>query len=389
MSILITGFPYVRERYFATWRSYPEPDELYFLLPRVWTAKEGKVTFRPPSDERVSTTRTLFPHSHFPIIGGLLKGWMPAFPLHLWKFRKHVKLVYACSEPILLTTLYFGLFTRLMGKKLVLFTWENIPYEKKLRGMSRFIHLAILHLNFLLMDGLICGNPEGELIHRQYTRKPISVIPMNGLDQEIFRRRDDVREHSHLTRHTVFTFIGAIGYRKGIHLAVRALPEVLRQVPDAHLVIAGRGEYEKELDRLIDELGLHEHVTRFNWIDQHEIVRLLSVSSVFIYPSIPHGGWAEQFGYSMAEASLMELPVISTRSGSIPHVVIEGTTGLLVQPDDPRGLIHAMIELGRNEDLRRRLGRAGREYVIELFSHGVVSEKFNRFFDSLMIARPR
>jgi len=384
--VLIAGFPYIRERYFATWRHYLRPEDLHFLLPKRWTAKSGKVVFTPPDDERVSTATTLFPHSHFPVIGGLLKGWMPAFPLHLWHMRRSVSLVYACSEPTLLSTLYFSLFTKLLRKKLVLFTWENIPYEQKLRGLSRFIHLAILHLNLLLSDGLICGNPEGELIHRQYTGKPITVIPMNGLDPKFFSR-SAVRANyqlpiSDIPRDSVvFTYIGAIGYRKGIHLAVRALPEVLKKVPNAYLVIAGSGEYEKGLDAEIAHSGAHERIIRIPWLDGEGVRALLAASDVFLYPSIPYGGWAEQFGYSMAEASLMEVPVIATHSGSIPYVVRHERTGLLVSPDDVGALGDAMARLGADDDLRQRLGKQGRQSVSERFSHRAVGKQFYEFFN--------
>lgn len=381
--ILVTGFPYVRERYFATWRHVPDLQRYRFLLPERWSVKGGKIVFQAPEDERVFTTRTLFSHSRNPVIGGLLKGWMPFFPLRLWRLRKNIGLVYACSEPILLSTLYFSLFTKLLGKKLVLFSWENIPYEKKLRSVSRFVHALLLKMNLALADGLICGNPEGVDVHRRYTPDPIAVIPMNGLDPEIFKRRNDVREHSRLSSQIVYTFIGAIGYRKGIHLAIRALPDVLKQIPDAHMVIAGSGEYEKQIDQLISELGLNGHVTRFSWIDQNEIIRLLSVSSVFFYPSIPHGGWAEQFGYSMAEASLMELPVISTRSGSIAHVVRDGKTGLLIDPNDLDQLAGAMVSLGKGSDRRNVFGRNGRKFIISRYSHEAVALKLHDFLRSV------
>jgi glycosyltransferase involved in cell wall biosynthesis len=378
MSVLIAGFPYIRESYFATWRYVPRPDDFRFLLPRRWTAKSGKVVFTPPPDERVITAAAYFHDSHAPLIGGLLKGWMPAFPLALWRLRRSVRLVYSCSEPVLLTTLYQALWSKLMGKRHVCFTWENIPYEQKFRGLSRFVHAIILRLNLALSDGLICGNPEGGAIHRRYTRHPIAVIPMNGLDPDQFQRH--APRDSHLSSRIVYAFVGAIGKRKGIHRVLQAFPEVLRRIPNAHLVIAGSGEYEHEIERLIAEPFLREHVTRFPWLPHHEVIRLLSTTDIFLYPSIPYGGWAEQFGYSMAEASLMELPVIATRSGSIAEVVQDGVTGLLVPPDDARALAEAMIRLGTDAELRRRMGQSGRAYIAQRYSHESVARQFDQFF---------
>lgn len=380
--ILITGFPYVRERYFATFRHWPKPNGVSFLLPTEWIAKGGKVVFRPPTDANVATTRAYFHHSHYPLIGGLLKGFMPGFIPHLWHHRREVKLVYSCSEPTLLTTLYQALWSKMLGKKHVCFTWENLPYARKLHGISRFMHIALLRLNLALSDGLICGNQAGADIHRRYTAKPIAVIPMNGLDPDQFHRLEP--RTSSLSSRIVYAFVGAIGYRKGIQNILKALPSVIKRVPSAHVIIAGAGEYEQNIDALIGELGLCDRVTRLPWVEQKELVQLLSASDVFLYPSIPHGGWTEQFGYSMAEASLMELPVIATHTGSISDVVRDGETGLLIPPGDTKALEDAMIRLGTDAELRSRLGHSGRAYISGQLSHAIVANKFYDFFHAIM-----
>jgi len=81
MNVLIAGFSYVRKNYFDTFKFYPPKGRTFFLLPKIWKAKGGKVVFNSPEAENVFTTKAFFYHSHYPLIGGLLKGWMPSFPL--------------------------------------------------------------------------------------------------------------------------------------------------------------------------------------------------------------------------------------------------------------------------------------------------------------------
>lgn len=382
MKILIAGFPYIRKNYLETFNHYPHDDELFFLLPNLWKIKKGKYTYHPPEQTNIFKTRALFYHSHYPIIGGLLKGWMPSFPLLL--MHKQFDLVYSCSEPILLTTLYQAIWTKLMGLPHVIFSWENIAYEQKLKGFSGLVHRIILKLNLWLCDGIIAGNHKGANIYSTLTKRPIAIIPMNGVDTEFFKpaiiKKKRVFEGLDLSDKIIFSFIGAIGYRKGIQVIVEALSEVLRVLPEAHLVIAGSGEYEAEIATLIDVLDLGAHVTRVAWIDHERLRDLLNMSDVFLYPSLPYGGWEEQFGYAMAEAALMELPVISTTSGSIDELVIDGVTGILVEPNNAKELAQAMTKLAKNPQLCEKMGRAGRQHIMVNFAHDKIAQKFYTFF---------
>jgi len=385
MKILIAGYPYIRENYLNTFKFYPEKDKVFFLLPKIWKVKKGKVIFKPPEEPNIFKTPAFFHHSFYPIIGGLLKGWMPAIPLFLLKNRKRFDLVYNCSEPVLLTTLYNSLWIKLFGFKNIIFSWENIPYNQKFKGISRLIKEMILKLNILFCDGIICGNKKGFEILRKIVKKPMSIISMSGVDTNFFappdkngkdRRFKDIN----LNGKIVFTFAGAVDYRKGIHLILESLKGVLTELPNSFFVIAGSGEYEKEIDGLTERLGLKNYVLRVPWLNRSELKELLSVSDVFLYPSLPFKGWEEQFGYSMAEASLMELPVVSSRSGSINEIVIDDKTGILIESGDTNELKEAMIRLGKDGSLRDSLGKAGREYIAGNFSYKIVAQKFYDFF---------
>ncbi|HYU64813.1 MAG TPA: glycosyltransferase family 4 protein [Candidatus Paceibacterota bacterium] len=388
MNILVAGFPYVREEYFATFRKYHDRDAIFFLLPSRWEAKGGKVVFYPPSDKNILTTKAFFYHSNYPLIGGLLKGWMPLFPLVLMQNLRKVSLVYSCSEPTLLTTVYFGFWTKLFGRKHVLFSWENIAYEKKFHGIKLMLKRLIVNLNLLFSDGVICGSTKGKEIFSRLTSKPIAVIPMSGVDTKLFSPISGPKEFQgiNLEDKIVYTFAGAIGYRKGIHLFLEAFSKIADQLPDAYCIIAGSGEYEREIDRQIAHSSLKEKIMRIPWIKHQELPKLLAISDIFVYPSLPYGGWEEQFGYSMAEASLMELPIVATNSGSIREIVIDGVTGILVKPGSTDELAQAIIYLAKNSDLRRQMGQAGRHHIMSNFSNQIVAQKFYNFFERITSA---
>ena len=138
MNLLIAGYVYIKENYFNTFKFYPDPGAVNFLLPKIWKAKDGKVVFYPPKGLNVFLAKAYFYHSHYPLVGGLLKGWLPAFPFVLWRLKKKkkIRLVFSPSEPILFTTLYQAFWSKFFGLRHVIFTWENVPYENKFKGSN-------------------------------------------------------------------------------------------------------------------------------------------------------------------------------------------------------------------------------------------------------------
>jgi len=324
MKILVTGYAFVRKNYLDVFKYYHGNDGIYFLLPKTWKIKSGKVVYRPPVEENIFTTGTYFHHSQYPLLGGLLKGWMPWLPFFLIRQReKKFDILFSATEPSLLTALYQSIWAKIFGTKHVLFTWENVPYQDKFRGFNLLFKRTIIKLNMFLSDAIICGNQKAAAIMREYTKKPTPVIPMSGVDKEFFKRLDlekKFREHDFRGK-IVYSFVGSISYRKGIHLIIRALKDVVEKIPNAVLFIAGSGEYEGEIDKVIKETGMASYIFRAPWISHEEMRELLSITDVFVYPSLPYKGWADQLGYSTMEASLMELPVITTNSGSLDEVV--------------------------------------------------------------------
>ena len=181
----------------------------------------------------------------------------------------------------------------------------------------------------------------------------------------------------------LFTFVGALEFRKGVHLIIEALSGVLKTVPNAHLIIAGTGdiEYEKKLANLIKEHNLTASVTQISWLNHEELRTVFAITDIFVYPSMSYKGWEEQLGYLLMEASSAGKAIISTDSGSIDEVIINHKTGLLVEPDSVMALISAMLTLAKDSSLRESLGVAARQYIIENFDYKIVARKFYDFLE--------
>ncbi|MEK7515158.1 MAG: glycosyltransferase family 4 protein [Patescibacteria group bacterium] len=390
MNIVVTGYTYTRQNLFEVFESYPERKNIFFILPNNWTAKDGQVKFEPftKSGFSIFHSPAFFTHSHYPIIGGLLKGWMPFFVFRLlWlRMTQGVDILFTAGEPNLLSTLYNACWAKMLGMKHVFHFWENIPYEAKDRGLKGYVRKAIIRAVLALSDGALCGMKKAERILGSFRDDFFRRTFLHaGFNTERFKPSDSglhIVERYHLHDKHVFLFVGALGYRKGIHLALQALAE-LRKTHPVHLLIVGSGEYGKALEDEVQKLAIYDDVTMIPWVANEDLPAFYNAADVFIYPSIPFEGWEEQFGYSIAEASLCELPIISTATGSIDEVVKDGITGVIIPPNDLGALVYAMSAMIADPERARELGRQGRVFIQESFSNAVIAQKMLSFFNDV------
>ena len=132
-------------------------------------------------------------------------------------------------------------------------------------------------------------------------------------------------------------------------------------MPDARFVILGEGELRDALTREIRELGLERHVLLPGF--RPDVLSLLKTFDVFVMPSVTEG-----LGTSLLDAMACARPIVASRVGGIPEVVVDGETGLLVPPKDPDSLAEAIVRLLEDRALAARLADGGLARVRERFT---------------------
>ncbi len=151
--------------------------------------------------------------------------------------------------------------------------------------------------------------------------------------------------------------VGRLNYQKGYEFLLHALA----LIPDAALVLVGDGEERGALERLASELGIAERVTFAGW---HADPRpWLPSFDVFAIPSRWEGLPAVGI-----EAMFAGLPVVATRVDGIPEAVVDGKTGTLVPPEDPKALAEALVALLADPARRREMGELARRRAEETFN---------------------
>jgi phosphatidylinositol alpha-1,6-mannosyltransferase len=163
------------------------------------------------------------------------------------------------------------------------------------------------------------------------------------------------------------------GLRKGQRELIRVWPKVLCRFPSAQLCIVGGGQGYSELKQLISSLGITDSVHLTGPVSDEELTELYAGAAVYAMPSEGEG-----FGLVFAEAMARGLPCIASRSDAGQEVVVDGVTGFTVDREKPDELLRAVCTLLGDEDLRRRMGGAGRRRVIEKFSLASFNDRMER-----------
>ncbi|MFW6193864.1 MAG: glycosyltransferase, partial [Gemmatimonadota bacterium] len=150
-----------------------------------------------------------------------------------------------------------------------------------------------------------------------------------------------------------------------------------RRCPNAHLLLVGDGPERFVIESLIDGLGLDNRVHLLGL--RSDVADLLAGSDLFLLSSV-----SEAASLSILEAMAVGLPVVATRVGGNPEVVVEGETGHLVPPGDLEAFADRVVELLRRPDLRRRMGEAGRRRVRTEFHLDRVADRYLRLYGELV-----
>ncbi len=200
-------------------------------------------------------------------------------------------------------------------------------------------------------------------------------LPKFGVDTQMFHPEDGGKSK---TDHVEALFVGSLIKRKGLHDLINALAdEDFRRV---RLTVVGEGIYEPELKALAHDLGVEPRIKWLGGLPQGEVAELMRKSDLLCLPSYMEGR-----PNVVNEAMASGIPVISTTIGGIPDMVVKGETALLFPPGDVEALRICLKRLVHDSELRIRMGKAGREFLINSgVSWDATAEEFDMLFTRIM-----
>lgn len=268
-----------------------------------------------------------------------------------------------------------GIKPLLSGARLVWHDRGNAEYTGRTLWLLRW---GIDRADRIIATTNIC---KQRWVERGVDADKISVVP-NGTDLELdadVNSAPDTRQPK-ADRPTVVN-VSRITPLKEIETFIRAVADVRENVPDVHaIIVGGIGKlpshaesdqaYLNTLHDLERQLSLKEHITWLGAVSQEEVKRTLSRAHVVVGTSR-----LESFGRVYIEAAMLGKPVVATRVGGVPDVVLHGETGLLFERGDARGIASGITRLLQNPSEAQELGaRAQRRACARYTASGVAKQ---------------
>jgi len=252
-----------------------------------------------------------------------------------------------------------GLAGRMMGKPIVRSRHLSTPI--KTNWLSWFLYMR-------LSDHVITSGESirQAMIHNnKMLAKKITSIPA-GIDTKYFHPIHpdlSLKQELGLTEEDfVVGTVAVLRSWKGHRTLFEGISLYKEINSNVRLLVLGEGPMRKSLAKLTEELGLQRHIRMLGHIT--ETPPYYSIMDIVILNSYSN----EATSQTLPQAMLMEKPVIGTNIGSIPEVIINGETGILINPESPREICNSLNLLYKNPKLRNRLAHNGKNHAKMFFT---------------------
>lgn len=216
-------------------------------------------------------------------------------------------------------------------------------------------------------------------------RDKVEVV-YNGVDTGIFRvisgYEETLIKYGLSNLEGLILSVGAVQRRKGQWRIIESLPAILEKWPRLAYVNVGVAYDPSYRDKLIErvrELGLSQAVRFVERVPQRDLVSIMNLATVCVHPSI-----REAFGLAVAEEMACGRPVVAFDVSALPEIIENGIDGILVAPEDTRGLTNSILNLLEDSSLSKRIGEAARQKVATRFTWDIAATQLEGIYERLL-----
>jgi 1,2-diacylglycerol 3-alpha-glucosyltransferase len=246
--------------------------------------------------------------------------------------------------------------------------------------ISRKLARTISRRQCNAVDGIVSPSKPMLDVLKQYGIKTPAEVVATGLDDSSFANVDG--EHFRMSHDIPLTqpmllFVGRVAHEKNIGFLLEMHVELIKNHPDAILVITGEGPAEESIKQSIEKLGISNKVRMIGYLDRgHELIACYKAADIFVFASK-----SETQGLVLLEAMAQGTAVVAIAELGTKSILIEGE-GVLIAKDDINDFADKVSVLLSDAPKRQMIGEKGRQYAKEKWGAGVLAKKVAKFYKS-------
>lgn len=296
-------------------------------------------------------------------------GWIKSF-FTLLKITKNKNISTILVGQILPFGTVVWLIAKLKKIPYIVFTHAmDITIPQKYPRKKFLLKLILKSANKIITVSRYTKYEILKILHNQNQRKIEIISPAPNITPQLFPHSETMDLKNSFRHKKIILSVGRLVKRKGYDYVIEVLPLLIKQKIDFQYIIIGSGEYQNQLQRLVQQLKLTDQVIFKNNLTDQEVAKYYQVCDVFIMPSRElENHDVEGFGLVFLEANSFGKPVIGGKSGGIADAILDGKNGYLVEPKNHDMIAKALIQLLTKPDLATKIGIFGKDRVEKEFT---------------------
>lgn len=289
------------------------------------------------------------------------------------------------------------ILAKILGKKTIFDMHENYPemmkISLKLQKNIVFKYISELQISWYrleeflsikLTDKIICVVEEQkEFVIKKGANSRKIVVVSNVVDTERIDKLKLFPEKKKLKDKFLITYVGGFSLHRGLDTLINALPSILKEIPNAHILLVGDSAIKEKLINLSKELNIEKNITFTGWLPFNKAMGCVIGSDVCAIPhdSTPHT--ENTIPHKLFQYMYLEKPVLVSDVAPFKRIINETKAGLIFRTEDKKDLTEKITWMHDHPEDIKEMGKNGRKAVLKRYNWNIEGKKLVRLYNSL------
>lgn len=274
-----------------------------------------------------------------------------------------------------------GRIVNIITKKTIIYNPHGWAFNMQVSNEKKFMYKSIEKMLAKKCDKIIAISEQEKksAIENKICREDKIEVICNGIDRKEYEN-NTINKYQYRKKfnipndYIVIGMVGRISKQKAPDIFIRAAAKIKEKNINTFFVIVGDGDERKEIENLVDELGLKNSVFITGWVkNTYEYIQVFDVAMLL-------SRW-EGFGLAIAEYMICEIPVIATNVDAIPDIITNNYNGLLVKNENVNEVVEAFIKINEEKNFTENIIKNAKLRVLSDFDVRRTVEKTEKIID--------